>query len=176
MILFNSHEVTGPVKATMSVVRKRPDYITAMALWVSCFLLLGLAVATAYSADDATDWNNRAVGLSKAGKYEEAIAAFDKAISLGLKREDEGMAWTLKGLSLTKLGRHEEAIKAYDKAISLGIRKDLEAYAWYEKGSSLASLGRNEEALKAFDRAINLGLQKRDEAYAWYSSGTSLRI
>ncbi len=87
-----------------AAARKNTYYFTAMAFLLSCFIVFGSAAAPAFAEDDATDWNNKAVGLSQAGKYEEAIAAFDKAISLGLKPEDETMAWIMKGLSLGQFG------------------------------------------------------------------------
>lgn len=51
----------------------------------------------------------------------ERRMAFDKAIGLGLKGEDEALALIMKGSSLGSLGRHEEAVKAFDKAINLDV-------------------------------------------------------
>ncbi len=83
MIILNSHEVGRPVKEPRNAAaRKSTYYFTAMAFLLSCFIVSGSAAAPAFAEDNATDWNNKAVGLSQAGKYEEAIAAFDKAISL----------------------------------------------------------------------------------------------
>lgn len=120
----------------------------------------------AHSDADAIDRYNK-----KAKYYENEIDALDKAISLGLEREDEADTWHRKGISLSNLNRDDEAVKAFDKAISLGLKQEDEAIAWYQKGLILSVLDRYDEAVKALDKAISLGLDRKDEADAWYRKG-----
>ena len=48
------------------------------------------------------------------GKYEEAIAYFDRIISIN---PDSMIAFGYKGLVLQKLMRHQEAIQCYEKVL-----------------------------------------------------------
>lgn len=48
------------------------------------------------------------------GKYEEAIACYDKIISIN---PSSMIAFGYKGLALQKLRRHQEAIQCYEKAL-----------------------------------------------------------
>ena len=66
--------------------------------------------------EKALDLNEKGVELSELERYEEAIACYDKAISLDPELSD---AWYNKGLALDCLERHKEAIACYSEAISL---------------------------------------------------------
>jgi tetratricopeptide (TPR) repeat protein len=99
------------------------------------------------------------------GRYEEAIATFDRAIEL---KSDYHEVWYHRGDSLANLGRHEEAITSYDRAIEL--KSDYHE-SWYSRGNSQSILGRDEEAITSYDRAIEFKLD-RDES--WYRRGILL--
>jgi tetratricopeptide (TPR) repeat protein len=103
--------------------------------------------------------------LYNVGKYEEAIASYDRAISFKLDKHE---AWYNQGNSLGNLGRHEEAIASYDRAISFKLDKHE---AWNNRGSALDDLGRYEEAIESYDRAISF---KPDKHEAWYNRGVAL--
>jgi tetratricopeptide (TPR) repeat protein len=62
-------------------------------------------------------WNDNGVNLSKAGQYDAALAAFDKAIEI-----DPGFAaeWYNKGIALLALGRFAESKDAITRAMNLG--------------------------------------------------------
>jgi tetratricopeptide (TPR) repeat protein len=84
------------------------------------------------------------------GRYEEAIAAYQRAIEL-----DPEVAYLHNNLGnvYRAQGRHEEAIAAYQQAIDL----DPEfAYPHNNLGNVYADLGRYEEAIAAYQRAIAL--------------------
>src|SRR6266487_2704019 len=83
-------------------------------------------------------------------RYEEALAAYEQAISL-----DPNDAWTQRQKSqvLIKLERYEEALPALDQAIHLDPN---DALAFREKGYALSELKRYKEALEALDQAILL--------------------
>jgi len=49
--------------------------------------------------------------LHNAGKYEEAVASFDKAIEIKPKFVD---VWSSRGDALRRLKKYEEAVTSYD--------------------------------------------------------------
>ncbi|MCY7332124.1 MAG: tetratricopeptide repeat protein, partial [Pseudanabaena sp. CAN_BIN31] len=95
-------------------------------------------------------------------KYEEAIAAYDRALQI---KPDFHEVWNNRGIALFNLGRNEEAIAAYDRALQ--IKPDFHE-AWNNRGSALFNLGRNEEAIAAYDRALQI---KPDFHEAWNNRG-----
>lgn len=48
------------------------------------------------------------------GRYEEALAAYDKALEI---KPDFHLAWYNRGNALGSLERYEEALISYDKAL-----------------------------------------------------------
>jgi len=54
--------------------------------------------------------------LHDAGKYEEAVASYDKAIEIKPEFAD---VWNNKGEALRVLKKYEEAIASFDKAIEI---------------------------------------------------------
>ncbi len=86
-----------------------------------------------------------------AGKYDEAVQAYDEAIKLD---PEYASAWHNKGTALYYLGRYDEAILACDKAIRLDPE---DASAWNNTGYALKRLGRTTEANAAFAKALELG-------------------
>jgi len=71
------------------------------------------------------DWYDKGNSLAKLGKDQEAIACYDKALSLDSANWG---AWTNKGNSLAKLGKDEETIVCYSQAIRLNP-EDLRAWS-----------------------------------------------
>ena len=101
----------------------------------------------------------------ESGRFEQAIASFDKAIELKPNFHD---AWNNRGLALLNLERYEQAIASFDKAIEL--KPDFHC-AWFNRGLALLNLERYEQAIASFDKAIEL---KPDFHYAWNSLGLVL--
>jgi len=62
-------------------------------------------------AQNSTEWNNKGVDLFIAGRFEEALQAYDKATELDPQNE---YAWHNKGNTLAYMGRYEEALQAYN--------------------------------------------------------------
>ena len=113
----------------------------------------------------ASDWFGQGNTFANLGRYEEALASYDQAISL---QPDYAIAWNDRGYPLANLGRYEEALASYDQAISL--QPEL-AMAWFNRGSTLAHLGRYEKSLASYDQAISL---QPDYAKAWNTRGLTL--
>jgi len=110
--------------------------------------------------------NDRAATLHAAGHYEEALAAYDRAVALA---GDYAQIHLNRGLTLHALKRFKDALSAYDRAISL--KPDF-ADAFNNCGNSLRELRQHGEALKAYDRAIAL---QPKFAEAYNNRGNALR-
>lgn len=117
---------------------------------------------------DAGNWNNKGVSLDELGRYEEALACYDRALALN---EREAIAWSNKGVTLKKLGRVEEAIACYDQAIEL---YPAWAVIWSNKGLALGEgVGKWGKALECYDRALELDPHR---AEFWYNKGLALKV
>ena len=116
-------------------------------------------------ADNAIEWNNKAVTLYEQGRYEEAIEYYDKALKLSPEDID---IWSNKGNTLYEQGRYEEAIKCYDKALKFSPENvDI----WNDKGNTLYEQGRYEEAIKCYDKALKFSPENVD---IWNDKGNTL--
>jgi len=94
--------------------------------------------------------NNTGIALSYLGRNEEAIEAFQQAISV-----DPKFAYPYNGLgnALSALGRKEEAIEAYRQAISVD---PIYTDPYNGLGNALSALDRKEEAIEAYRQAISV--------------------
>ena len=113
-------------------------------------------LATEILSDDATAWYRYAVALRLLKRRKEALAAYDKAITLD---PDDAYFCRGRGIALDDMGRYGEALAAYDKAITLD---PYFAWAHMSRGNSLDEMGRYEEALAAYDKAITLAPDNSD--------------
>ncbi|MFL2812598.1 MAG: tetratricopeptide repeat-containing sulfotransferase family protein [Paracoccaceae bacterium] len=100
------------------------------------------------------------------GKLDEAIEAYNKAISL---KPDFAEAYYNMGNALQDQGKLDEAIEAYNKALSL---KPDYPEAYNNKGIALQGQGKLEEAIKAYNKALSL---KPNYAEACYNKGNALK-
>ena len=122
--------------------------------------------------DYAIDWNNKAGFLFKQGQIDEAIIAYDRAISLD---PTHPIFWKNKAKALKAIGRDEESESAHELFESIHAQKKLspseDAIDWNNKGYSLAEQGNHTEAIDAYNLAI-----KTDPnfAEAWNNLGYSL--
>ena len=98
--------------------------------------------------DDAEVLNNRGATLRELKRYDEALASYDRALSL---RPDYADAFYNRGVTLQELKRFDEALASYDHALTL--RPDF-AEALNNRGSALRELNRFDEALASYDRAL----------------------
>ncbi|MGW5718340.1 tetratricopeptide repeat protein [Amycolatopsis sp. NPDC003865] len=115
---------------------------------------IGLAAAhvatETYTNDDGAAWHNYAVALGEAGRLEESLTTYDRAIDLN---PDNGAYHSNRSIALERLGRLEESLTARDRAIALN--PDYGDFH-NNRGITLLRLGRLEESLTAFDQAIAL--------------------
>jgi tetratricopeptide (TPR) repeat protein len=111
------------------------------------------------------DWFERGYCLDRLGRYDDALASFDKMIELN---PNDAWAWEFRGGTLDSLGRLDEALASYDKAIELDPNFQ---WAWYDRGKVLDLLEHYEEAVASFDKAIELD---PNAAWTWYRRGMTL--
>jgi tetratricopeptide (TPR) repeat protein len=90
---------------------------------------------------------------AQAGRYSDAIAAFDRVIMLA---PTYAGAYFNKGNALFQMGRFAEAVTVYDQAIQLAPNV---ADAYTAKGRALDALGRGDDAQKAYADARVYGYQ-----------------
>jgi tetratricopeptide (TPR) repeat protein len=93
----------------------------------------------------AIEHSNQGNALQAIGRYEEAIASYDRAIEL---RPELAGAYSDRGNALQMLKRYDEALASYD--IALSLRPDF-AKALLNRGSALQKLQRYHEALASYD-------------------------
>ncbi len=113
--------------------------------------MCGVCIGDNQTSDE---YYKQGLDLAKNGQYEEAIAAYDKAIKINQSFVD---SWTGKGNAYQSLKQFSDAIQAYEMAITLNP-KDITA--WMGKGNSLKSLKKDDEALVAFNKVIDLDTNK----------------
>ena len=106
------------------------------------------------------------------GRYDEAVAAYDQAVTLDPLY---GKAWRNRGLSLSLLNRTTEAEESYQKALTID-QKDMEAL--YYQALSRSHAGNDQSALDSQNRTIAVSPKNRDDAItlaqAWTLKGDLL--
>lgn len=95
-------------------------------------------------------WLTYSHELSAAIRYQEALAAIERA--LALERESADI-WYAQGTYLAMLARHAEALASFEQALALDASF---VPAWDGKAWALSILGHRQEALVAVNRALEL--------------------
>ena len=93
-------------------------------------------------AGEAQNAFNEGVKHHQAGKFKEAIAAYDRAIKVS---PDASEAYNNRGLAYHKLGQIGNALKDYDQAIKLNPNF---TDALYNRGNALLAQKQYEGAIK----------------------------
>ncbi|HVZ53619.1 MAG TPA: tetratricopeptide repeat protein, partial [Pseudolabrys sp.] len=107
-----------------------------------------------------------AVAQAAQGKFELALASYDRALTL---RPESAEVISNRGTCLERLGRLDEALASYEHALS--ARPDF-VDAHYNRGNVLLALQRHAEALASYDHVLAL---KPDHADALNNRGQALR-
>ncbi|HZT99309.1 MAG TPA: tetratricopeptide repeat protein, partial [Ktedonobacteraceae bacterium] len=117
------------------------------------------------SRQSKLQWLHEGNGHYEAGRYHEAIAAYECAIQLDPR---SSTAHNKKGQALEALGQYQEALAAYEQAILCDANyKD----AWQNKGNVLYTLKRYSEAITAYERVIRLA---PNSASGYHGKGNAL--
>ncbi len=124
------------------------DALHTSALPGVLILVILLMFSPVAAADLGEQYYGDGVNFSHAGKYADALTAYDKAVFI---RPNNADAWLERGVALENLGRYSDAVDSYDKAIAL---QPAYAEAWYNRGIALRKLGRYADAITSYDKAI----------------------
>ncbi len=119
----------------------------------------------------AIAWRQQGLIFRKLGKFDQAIAAYDRALALNPK---DAKTWTEQGILLEKLGKHGEALSAYTWALKASPKS---SETLVNQCLTLNRIERYEEALKACDLAIQEGDGNWGElgiAMGWNQRGHAL--
>lgn len=84
------------------------------------------------------------------GKNEEALAGFEKLISL---QPDSSVNWVGKGQVLSGLNKHQEALRAFEKALSLDSKR---VDVWNMKATEQAKLEKYDDAIVSLSKGIEI--------------------
>lgn len=112
-------------------------------------------------------WYHRGQALCNDGKFDDAVACYDRALELS---PADPLLWRRRGFALLKAGGCREAIASFDRALALDPD---DAVTWQRKGYALACLGRSEEAIACYDEAL---ARNPEHILAWQSRGWVLGI
>ncbi len=115
----------------------------------------GVELLTKYIAENPNDgaaYNNYGRMLAQLRRFDEAGAAYEKALSLGVNH-----GGIYNGLGQTRMAqkRYEEAANYFAKAIELGARN---SFMYGQLALAQMYLNRNEDALKTYEKAFEAGI------------------
>jgi tetratricopeptide (TPR) repeat protein len=115
-------------------------------------------------------WYERGLVLETLGMFVEAIASFDRALSLQPKSDALRAIWQDRGDALQYgLGRYDEAIACYDRVLQIKPDDDK---AWQSRGNALLyGLSHYEEAIASYNRAICIN---PNDHLSWRNRGNAL--
>ncbi|MGC9514648.1 tetratricopeptide repeat protein [Methanocrinis sp.] len=113
----------------------------------------------------AGDWVRRGDSLSGAGRYDEAVICYERALEM---EPELAAAWDGKGDALLMTGSYDKALRCYERALVIDPRS-LES--WYHKGEALQMLLRFDEALGCYDEVLKIN---PSFAEAWNKKGMAL--
>ena len=124
--------------------------LSATAFFLVCWTALALPLQAVGQSRDPDVAFQRGVNLQEAGRFAEAIKAYDEAIQIG---SNYLVAYNNRGAAYGALKQYERAIPDFDLAIQLNPRY-TEAYC--NRGAAYGALKQYERAMKDFDQAIQL--------------------
>lgn len=117
------------------------------------------------STSQAINFYNDGNSLLDAGKYQEAIAAFDRAIKI---KPRFASALTNRGFALGKMQRYLEKFSSCDKATQADPQF---AEAWNCKGLARFELKQYQLAIQEYESAIAVD---SNSSQAWFNKGQAL--
>jgi tetratricopeptide (TPR) repeat protein len=97
-------------------------------------------------------------------RYEDAIAAYDRALQI---QPDLADTWNNRGVVLTRMQRYQEAIASYEQATKI---RPHYPDAWNNRGVVLLELQQYQDAIACYEQAIQA---KPDYADAWNNRGVA---
>jgi tetratricopeptide (TPR) repeat protein len=123
---------------------KRMAYLPLALLFL--LLLPGLS-----AAQDVQSYIDQGIKHSQAGRYDQALQAFDQAMKL--KPNDPALI-TYKGIVYYARGQNDRAVKEFEAAIKLNPSFGR---AYYQRGMVYQSQEKYQPAIEDIQKAKNLG-------------------
>lgn len=113
----------------------------------------------AENPNDGTAYNNYGRMLAQLRRFDEAGAAYEKALTLGINH-----GGIYNGLGQTRMAqkRYEEAVNYFAKAIELGARF---GGAYVQLATAQVNLNRYPDAVKTYENAIQTGALSKGTGY-----------
>jgi hypothetical protein len=147
---------TAPIKE--KATKRRVVRLAGLAIIIIIGIIILSAIfpafyalfAPALFAPSATDHLNQGVALYEAGKYEQAVAEYTKAIELD---PNLASAYYNRGLAYFKMKQYDLALADFNKATELNPNASA---AWTGRGTALQGLGKYKEALEAYNKALEI--------------------
>ncbi len=98
--------------------------------------------------------------FASAGKHQQAIVYFDKAINMTPSNNKKYLAilFSDKGLAFAGMGKYQQALDNFDQAIKHYPQNDISksSTAFYNKGLALLQLKKYQQALDSFNQAVKI--------------------
>jgi tetratricopeptide (TPR) repeat protein len=115
-------------------------------------------------------WLNQAMVLTRQGRGDEALQAYDQALRLN---DQDAAAWTRKGQLLSRMGRQMDALMAQERALNVTPNYAL---AIAHRAAALNKLARYEEALTDANQALAADGKWGEvgDSVAWDQKATAL--
>jgi tetratricopeptide (TPR) repeat protein len=114
-------------------------------------LLFLLAVPGWSAAPDVQSYITQGIENSQAGRYDQALQAFDQALKL--KPKDPALI-TYKGIVYYARGKNDQAMQLFEEAIKLNPNFGR---AYYQRGMIYQHQEKYDKALEDITKAKNLG-------------------
>jgi eukaryotic-like serine/threonine-protein kinase len=155
------------IPPTHLISPSKPSLPKRLLLFVVLPLSLGILFLTPkiWQTVQALKFYNQGNALLEAEEYNQAISAFDKALSY---RNDVAQAWTNRGFAQGKLSRHLEKFSSCAQATD--VAPDF-AEAWNCRGLARFDLQQYEQALAEYNQAIAVDA---DFYRGWFNKGQVL--
>jgi tetratricopeptide (TPR) repeat protein len=108
---------------------------------------------TAAETGNARMWNEKGNVLLRAGKFEEAVQAYNKAVKYD---RSFGWSYTNLGIAYLQMGRYAEAALLFQKSLDLLKTDSDRAVAWNGLGNLYRCLNDYHNAVAAYQKADEL--------------------
>jgi tetratricopeptide (TPR) repeat protein len=103
------------------------------------------------------------LGLVELGRYNEAIACYNRCLNLTSNTEFISGVLYKEGGTLSDLGDYYAATECYDRALKINQEYiSNNSKVWYNKGNALNRLGKYKDAIIQYDLALQVNPNDHD--------------
>lgn len=110
-------------------------------------------------------WFNLGLKQVSAGKFEQAIASWEKALNIDPNLSE---AWHNRGSALGRLGKYEAAVESFQNALAIDPHN---CQAWNDRAHALYQLQNWSEAVESWSNALKI---MPGNHLFWYNRGCAL--